>query len=188
MQKEIEIRYEIKPAERDRIMKSLVRLGWRSVFSLQHDTYYCERKYVEQRIAQKCPYVIRLRKTDKASFLAYKSFGNSDEKSWIELETEVGDRSVTQEILLRLKQVPFMEIQKDRLSGRVEDIEVNLDYIPLLGHFLELEIISEDEAVSRQRLTEFGIRVGLSEKRVITSGYVQLLEKRIADGLTDSTH
>lgn len=172
---ENEIRFKIKNEQE--IIHKLKRLGWTPKEKKQEDTYFCDKKLVEQKLSHESQYVIRIRKSNDKSSIAYKSFyGNS----WIEIESGIENPKSICEILERLNQAPYLVIEKKRLTGKLNDFEINVDDIKNLGVFIELELISEREEDSMNSLSNFAIsQLGLSNDDIIKEGYVQLMEKRL---------
>lgn len=177
MNKEIEVRYRLSDGEKEAVFVALKRSGWVPVHTIQNDTYFCAKEYKDSGKTKDCPYVVRLRTSDRHSTLTYKSFQGGGGSSWIELETGVENPEVLKQILVHLKQESYLEIKKDRLSGKIDNIEINLDTIEKLGNFAELEIITNEEESGREKLVSFAEQLGLSRNNAVTVGYVQLMEQ-----------
>lgn len=181
MSKEIEIRYRLNPSQKKQILSTLKTFAWKPKEIDQQDSYFCSKEYVLAKKTRECPYVLRIRTTDAKSELAFKSFQGGDGSSWIELETVVGDPSAMWSILEHLKQSHYLQINKTRLSGIIEGVEVNIDEIENLGNFVELEVLADQEDVSSARihLSKIASKIGLMDDNIITTGYVQLMEEKL---------
>ncbi len=178
--KEIEIRFQIDSTMKDSIHNSLLQIGWvsREVMN-QADTYFCAKYYMDNKITSDCPYVVRTRESEQCSTLTYKSFQGNTDGGWIEIESGVNDISAIKEILRNIGQIDYLLISKQRLSGMVDDIEVNIDYIDNLGLFVEMEIFDQNVNLGRRKLLSLAEKIGLSEENIETRGYVQLMEEKM---------
>lgn len=177
--KEIEVRYQLGEKQRECTLATLRQRGWTPKQSIQHDIYFCAREYKESGRTKECPYIVRIRRTDQTSILAYKSFQGGDGSFWTEVESDVGNPQAIQSILVNLKQEPYLEIKKSRLSGIIEGIEINIDSIENLGDYIEFEVRTNDENAGRQHLIAFAKQLGLPQDNAVTTGYVQLMEQRL---------
>ncbi len=173
--REVEIRIRLTADERLDISNKLEKSGWLPKESAQIDTYYCAELYVNEERTKECPYIVRIRTQASGSKITFKSF--TADGSWSELESEISDALSMSDILTKLGQQPYLTINKNRLCGRLGDVEVNIDEIEGLGSFMELELISDDVDNARLTLLELAKNLGLQEEDVITKGYVQLMEE-----------
>lgn len=90
-------------------------------------------------------------------------------KSREELETTLGDPDNTVSILEALGYTPVITFEKHREEWKLDGVVVELDEIPRLGCFVEIE--GPDEAAVR-RVQE---RLQLAGERSITDSYIALL-------------
>lgn len=179
--KEIEIRGRLLPQQYDDVLSRLQSLTDSETKSFQYDTYFCEKKYVDTKTTKNCPYVLRIRKSERKCTLAYKSFVD-DGNSWIEEETEISDLDSMKKILVYLGQEKYLDIKKHRVSFKYEQIEINLDKIDGLGNFIELEIIHDDIEYGKVKLKNFLIDdLKCITIEIIDKGYVQLMEEYITN-------
>ena len=177
--REIEIRGRLLTQQYEDTLSRLHSLSSAETKSFQHDTYFCERKYVETNTTKNCPYVLRIRKSEKKSTLAYKSFVDNG-SSWIEEETEISDIDSMEKILVYIGQEKYLDIKKHRVSFKYEQMEINLDKIEGLGCFIELEIIHDDIEYGKIKLKNFLIDdLKCKTIEIIDKGYVQLMEEYI---------
>jgi adenylate cyclase class 2 len=113
---------------------------------------------------------LRLRTADNGAAVTFKGpFEQGPFKLREELETEVGDASVLQGILERLGLQVTFEFHKRRESWTLDGCHVELDSVPGLGEFVEVE--GPDEPAIRAVLG----KLGLDALPVIKTGYVELL-------------
>lgn len=87
---------------------------------------------------------LRLRCTGKKCELCYKGpLQDSLYKQREEIQTTVGDAEALELVLLRLGLKRVLLYEKRRESWQLEDCRVELDTVPLLGTFVEVEGPSE---------------------------------------------
>lgn len=178
--KEVEIRFQIDSTMEERIRSSLLQIGWVSgKIMSQTDTYFCATYYMDNKITNDCPYVVRTRESEQGSTLTYKSFQGNADGGWVEIESAVNDISAIKDILRNIGQVDYLLISKQRLSGTIDDVEVNIDYVENLGLFVEMEIFDQNVNLGRRKLLSLAEKIGLSEENIETRGYVQLMEEKM---------
>ena len=90
-----------------------------------------------------------------------------------EIESQIGDGEAVLALLSKLGYVPNVRYQKRRETWRMDDCTVELDQVPLLGRFVEIEGPSE-AAVSAVRK-----QLGLEATPVEKHAYVSLLMKEL---------
>jgi adenylate cyclase class 2 len=90
-------------------------------------------------------------------------------KSREELEVEVSDPVSAASLLERLGYLRTLSFEKRRESWEIDRCKVELDELPHLGKFVEVE--GPDEA-SVMRVRE---RLGLASRPIVKSGYIALL-------------
>ena len=174
--KEIEIRCKLSEDDYNSVMNILEKNKIELKKSKQKDTYYCASEYVKNNNSKECPYIIRIRESDNGAKLTYKSFVDGG-TSWIEEETGIDNIYSTNSILNYLNQKPYLEIEKNRISGKFENIEINLDNIKRLGTFIELEVMNDDIEYGKKLLRDFiKTKLLLNEIDIVDKGYVQLME------------
>ena len=139
--------------------------------SSQHDVYYTDMtKYKTYRGS----FVLRVRDTGKSTFLTYK--GHVRPGVYDEHETGIDDADAANMMLLKSGLERFVEIRKNRKTYRFNGAEVNLDAVKGLGNFVEIEIISKQNADAR--LGKVVKQLGLEHEKTTRQGYVaQLLKK-----------
>lgn len=171
-QKEIEIRFRLSEIKKDEIMKLLQNKGWSPKRTKQIDTYFCSPEFVKQK---ERPYIVRIRESETKKILTYKS--TIINGAWEEIETQVEDAVVIKKILGYLNLESFLVIDKERLTGKVGDIEINIDQIKDLGLYVEFEVISDDVKKGKKRILNFSSQLNLELNDIVNGGYVQLMER-----------
>ena len=86
-----------------------------------------------------------------------------------ETELHVADADAASSLLQQLGFVQMLRFQKRRQSWLLGDCRIELDEVPMLGHFVEVEGPSED---SVQRVCGL---LGLDRQPLVTSSYAALL-------------
>jgi len=176
-QREVEIRFKLTPDQREELLTTLKEKGWKSKSVFQKDVYYCNQSFIDACKEKDCPYVVRIRESGDRAKLAYKSF--TDDGSWVEHETGIENPTEGSRILEGIGLGAYLTIKKERLVGTFGDMELAVDTIESLGDFIEMEIMTDDVKTGRAQLIETANTFGVSEERIITKGYVQLMEEHL---------
>ena len=95
-------------------------------------------------------------------------------KSRTELQVEVADADTTLAILQSAGFVVVLLFEKRRETWRLDDCLVELDELPMLGHYVEIEGPTENAIRNAQR------QLGLDHLDHIRPGYVTLLAQHCA--------
>jgi adenylate cyclase class 2 len=96
-------------------------------------------------------------------------------KSREEIEVEVSDPDAAASLVERLGYLRTLSFEKRRESWELEGCKVELDELPHLGKFVEIE--GPDEA-SVMRVRE---RLGLASRPIVKSGYISLLMSHLQE-------
>jgi adenylate cyclase, class 2 len=96
-------------------------------------------------------------------------------KSREEVELEVSDAAAATQLLERLGYLRTLSFEKRRESWALDRCKVELDELPYLGKFVEVE--GPDEA-SVMRVRE---RLGLASRPIVKSGYIALLMSHLQE-------
>ena len=121
---------------------------------------------------------LRVRRQGGESFLTLKRSGTNELDSF-ELETTISDPGQAEKMLEALGYVLASEIKKTRRKSRLKDIEICLDEVEMLGAFIELEKLLEDDGdVSgvQDELFNFLKQLGINDSDRIEQGYDTLME------------
>ena len=86
-----------------------------------------------------------------------------------EIQTAIGDAAEACELLIALGFVEVLSYRKSRESWTLDDCFVELDEVPLLGRFVEIEGAGESLIASVQS------KIGLGSAEHVESSYVRLL-------------
>jgi adenylate cyclase class 2 len=161
--------------EPERVISSVIELGGREIyFTVQRDTYYRHpgRDFAHTDEA------LRIREEEGRSFITYKGPKlDADTKSREELEVPLVDPRDIGMLLLRLGFEPVAVVEKRRRGFLVGTLEVCIDEVKGLGHFLEVEAKGcEDLEEGKARVLELLDTLGLD--RMERKSYLELLLER----------
>lgn len=88
-----------------------------------------------------------------------------------ETELHVASAQAAADLLTALGFIPTLSFEKDRRSWTLADCSIELDRVPHLGHFLEIEGPSEAAVLDVRR------RLGLDHLPLVQAGYATMLRK-----------
>lgn len=167
--KETEVKVKSSANEHVLVAKQLVKLGFKKVKTVNEvNTLYEHPKILLKDAGN----VLRVRYADRIT-LTYK--GKQEEsmqgfKVREEYEVEFSKGKEIGNILNALGFVPDLVIKKKRTAYRKGPVEVDLDSLPQLGEFIEIEG-NEKQILSLLK------KLKLDRKERITKGYAQLLRE-----------
>ena len=107
----------------------------------QKDTYYIphHRNFLDKKPISEW---LRLRESKKGFSLNYKHWHNEDGKnttSCDEFQTSITDIFALEKILESLNFKKIIVVEKTRNTWRYKDVEIAIDNVTNLGHYIELE-------------------------------------------------
>ncbi|WP_457750449.1 class IV adenylate cyclase [Thermococcus sp.] len=166
---EIEIKFRVNFEEIKRKIESLDAEFVRE--ELQEDAYF----YIP------CPKQLRVRKISNLNeaFLTYKEIkdpGRNEE--FDEIEIGVSDPDKVMEILRRLGFKEDVIVRKRRLVYRLEGVTFELNNVEGLGSFLDIEVISDDVKIAKEKIWNVANALGLSREDVEPRLYQELLKEK----------
>jgi adenylate cyclase class 2 len=100
---------------------------------------------------------------------------SGDLKNREEAEVRVEDGDDARAVLAALGYQPTLSFEKKRESWELDDCKVELDELPILGRFVEIEG-PDERTVMRVRE-----RLGLSTNPLIRTGYITMLAKHLKE-------
>lgn len=166
MATEIEAKFPL--ADHEYLRTRLIELGAADQGQqVQTDIYFDTAEHG----LRKSDRALRLRCTGQTSVLTYK--GPQQEgpyKQRQEIQTPVADPGAIKSILEKLGFIQSMLLEKSRASYALDNCRVELDIVPLLGNFVEIEGPSEKD------ITAVIERLRLDAGKSITTSYTTLLE------------
>ena len=164
--------------EPEHIISSIIELGGREIyFTVQRDTYY---RHPSRDFAV-TDEALRIREEEGRSFITYKGPKlDAEIKSREELEVPLVDPKDLGGLLLRLGFEPVAVVEKRRRGFLVGMLEVCVDEVKGLGHFLEVEA-RECEDLEEGRARVVGLLDALDLERRERRSYLELLLERGAE-------
>lgn len=169
-----EIEAKLKVDSHELVLQKLREAGAQLIAEQMHLDYYF------RKTANPDDRPIRLRKltTTKNSkiFLTYKG---PKEKSLYkkreEIEFEVSDFDSAKKLLEAMGYYQALAFEKNRQLWQLNNCEVALDTLPLLGKFIEIE--GTDENIIKKVQND----IGIGNLEHVKKGYVNLMSKKIAE-------
>ncbi|PKL59929.1 MAG: class IV adenylate cyclase [Methanomicrobiales archaeon HGW-Methanomicrobiales-4] len=167
---EIKVRVPDIGAIRDQILSCG---GALSETLTEHDTYY----NAPHRDFGVTDEALRLRQTEIRSTITYKGPKNTILGSKIreELNLETADPETFDRIVTSLGFVPVAVVIKRREYYHYEDFTISLDQVEGLGDFVEIELITQNNAEeAAARVDQMAKKMNVTGER-ITASYLELL-------------
>ncbi len=116
---------------------------------------------------------LRIRKAKGLNIFTYKK---GEEMNSIEHEVNVADADQLQSILIGLGFRPEVHVRKTRQKCVYKEYEVCLDIVDGLGSFIELEKITDEDALTVQNeMISFLSDLGIDPKNRVMHGYDTLI-------------
>jgi adenylate cyclase, class 2 len=174
-----EIEAKMKFEDFDRVRNALSKAGAKRVGSvLETNTFFdsAEKSLVAKDSG------LRLRKTrddhsgEERFIITVKGPQQAGElKNRPEAEVRVDDGEDAKAVLAALGYAPTLSFEKRRESWKLGDCKVELDEMPVLGKFVEIEGPNED-AVLRLRES-----LGMNNQKLIQTGYATMLARYLKE-------
>jgi predicted adenylyl cyclase CyaB len=167
--KEIEVKIKSTKQEHERVAKQLVKLGFKKIKSVNEMNILYEHPSIPLKSIGN---VLRVRHADKTTMtFKGKKFQNKNGlKIREEFEVEFSEGKEIENILTALGFKPGMVIKKKRTMYRKATTEVDLDILPALGYFIEIE--GTETAILKTLKA-----LNLETKERLTQGYAQLIRE-----------
>jgi adenylate cyclase, class 2 len=153
-----EIEVKFTNIDRAKLEAKIVELGGQKVFSLTYRIYVFD--YPDLRLNNQSAW-LRLRYDGTKTMLAYKqrqgvkADTEANDDSMLEYEVEVSDFEATADILRRIGLTEKFQEEKRRTSYVLDGVELDIDEMPLLSPYLEIEAGSWEEVDSA--ITKLGL-------------------------------
>jgi adenylate cyclase class 2 len=126
--------------------------------------------------ADKCLRLRRITKADaKQIILTYKGPKQKDDfKKRAELELELADLDTATKLLVALGYEKALIYEKKRTIWMLDDCEIALDQLPMLGNFVEIE------GPNAEKITDVQKTLGLENSKHIMQSYAHLMQKELS--------
>ena len=193
---EVEQKYRVD--EPDTVISRLQECGATASSTVrQTDTYYAH----PARDFRSTDEALRIRTidntgptSDQTRVITYKGPKiDSSTKTRREIEIPLADDSAGQfrAMLLALGFTPAVEVHKNRryysLDWQEYEVEVAIDAVDQLGHFIELEIVAAEEHLDSARAAIASLATKLSLVKTELRGYADLIEQNSQDTTGNSS-
>lgn len=163
MEKEIEVR--ILEIEQEQIEKKLQSLG-----AIKKGEFF-QRRYVYDLKPTTLGKWLRLRTNGIKTTLTYKDVTNKKIDGTKEIEIEVSDFSKTHLLLEKIGYIPRNYQENKRVTYYLEDVEIDLDFWPLLPCYIEIE------GKSIEKVEETVAKLGYTINETTTMDVNQIYQK-----------
>jgi len=173
----MEIEARVKVENLELLRSKLKELGAQFGRKEKQSDVIFKPKGQEQVVQKAGSYILRIRKTDSKTIFTFKAL-TEVAGSWVEHELEISSAEEMEKIILALGFVNSLEVHKEREHAQLGELNLCLDRVKELGDYLEVEIISEDVKLGKQKMIQFLNELGYSENEIIHNGYVALLFKQ----------
>jgi adenylate cyclase class 2 len=171
----IEIEAKLKVDSLEQVSAKLTELGAEFLQEQLQTDYHFDDANMTLQKTDRC---LRLRKQlvngSERFLLTYKGAKQkSDFKKRQEIETEVGDTSSIEKLLLELGYEKTLTFEKKRRIWRFRECSIALDQLPLLGCFVEIE------GPNAERIAELQQSLELAHLSHIRQSYALLIEQKL---------
>jgi adenylate cyclase, class 2 len=167
---EIEVRARINDLKG--IEKSIVGFG----ANLVKEKKQIDKYYGEINLYEKLGYsfLMRVRSEGDENFLTYKGAESKIDGVWEEYEFSIDNELMAKAMLKSMGLDEIIEVKKNRIEYKLDDLTICLDEIEGLGSFIEIESL-DDNDIDKNRLKKFMDKLDIKEDQVIHKGYVTML-------------
>jgi len=167
---EIEIRAKIKnikTAER-----CIVGLGAKLVKQKRQIDKY----FGEINLFKKLGYsfLMRVRNEGDKKFLTYKGAESKIDGVWEEYEFNIDNEIMAEAMLKAMGLEKIIEVKKNRVEYKLDDLTICLDTIEGLGCFIEIES-QNDNDIDKDKLKKIMDKLNIKENQIAHKGYVTML-------------
>lgn len=178
---EVEVKARIK--NREEVKKKIESLGF--VFS--EELHQVDHIFIPENLPFPPPIstpVLRVRHQNGKHIFTLK-ISQSGRQDSLERELEIGDGEMMIEIIKLLKWQKVPTVDKKRIKTKLNDIEIVLDEVKDLGHFIEAEKIvlnedSQERLKIQDELCSFLETIGVSKEDLLVNHKydIMLFEKK----------
>ncbi len=180
---DIEIEAKMRLSDRAGMIKRLERAGARRVGRLKEVNIYFDTAAGDLKSADQGLRVRRVQEQDGSEHATIthkgpRAFGRL--KSRAEREVDVSDARRAADLLGALGYFPVLTFEKRRERWELDGCRVELDTLPLLGDFIEIEG-PDDETVLAVRK-----KLGLEETPMLRASYIAIMMSHIREQKLDT--
>jgi len=167
---EIEIRAKIDNIEN--IEQDIIKLGAK----LSKQKKQIDKYFGEINLFKKLGYsfLMRVRNEGDKKILTYKGAESKKDGVWEEYEFNI-DSEVTAEAMLKAMGLEkIIEVKKNRIEYKLDNLTICLDAIDGLGYFIEIES-QDNNDINKDKLKKIMEKLDIKENQIIHKGYVTML-------------
>jgi len=167
---EIEIRAKIKDIKN--VEQCLVGLGAKLVKQKKQNDKY----FGEINLFKKLGYsfLIRVRNEGDRKFLTYKGAEAKKDGIWEEYEFNIDDEIMAEAMLKAMGLEKIIEVNKNRIEYKIDNLTICLDAIENLGCFVEIES-QDDNDIDKDKLKKIMDKLNIKESQIMHKGYITML-------------
>lgn len=170
----LEIEIKVKVSNIDEIKQNILTIGGRHSETVIEEDMYYNAPHRDFGITDEA---LRIRSAGGKTILTYKGPKNTIMGSKVREEQNVGldDARIFGTILTSLGFKPVAEVRKLREYYTYDDFSIALDKVDNLGDFVEIELITENNAEhAAHRVDKLAEKLGVTGERISIS-YLELL-------------
>ncbi|MDP2684835.1 MAG: class IV adenylate cyclase [bacterium] len=167
---EIEIRAKIKNIKN--IERCIIGLGAKLVKQKRQIDKY----FGEINLFKKLGYsfLMRVRNEGDKKFLTYKGAESKKDGVWEEYEFNIDNEIMAEAMLKAMGLEKIIEVNKNRIEYKIDNLTICLDTIENLGCFVEIES-QDDNDIDKDKLKKFMDKLNIKENQIMHKGYVTML-------------
>ncbi len=167
---EIEIRAKIKNIKN--VEQCILGLGTKLVKQKRQIDKY----FGEINLFKKLGYsfLMRVRNEDNKKFLTYKGAKLKKDGVWEEYEFDIDNEIMAEAMLKAMGLEKVIEVNKNRIEYKLDDLTICLDTIEDLGCFVEIES-QDDNDIDKDKLKKIMDKLNIKENQIMHKGYVTML-------------
>ena len=167
---EIEIRAKIKNIKN--IERCIIELGAKLVKQKKQIDKY----FGEINLFKKLGYsfLMRIRNEGDKKFLTYKGAEAKKDGIWEEYEFNIDNEIMAEAMLKAMGLEKIIEVNKNRIEYKIDNLTICLDTIENIGCFVEIES-QDDNDIGKDKLKKFMDKLNIKENQVTHKGYVTML-------------
>ena len=167
---EIEIRAKIKNIKN--VEQRIIGLGAKLVKQKKQVDKY----FGEINLFKKLGYsfLIRVRNEGDKKFLTYKGAKSKKDGAWEEYEFNIDNEIMADAMLKAMGLEKIIEVNKNRIEYKLDNLTICLDVIENLGCFIEIES-QDDNDIDKDKLKKIINKLNIKENQIMHKGYVTML-------------
>ena len=173
---EIERKFRLSAAEAEQLQTKLVsKYGPGEKLTQKDEHFLFKQTSFSQHVTGEP--IVRIRKSGDKYYFTYKhtvlESGNR-----VEYETSISDPASMRAALIAMGWHGVIQIEKVRLHFHASGVTYDLDDVKRLGHYLEIEIVSEKDSDAESTLVAIAKDLGIPASRLERRNYGALFQEK----------